>query len=209
MSGQGIGSARLNFYASNKGAIMSLVFKIVDEPDFWEKASWIASVIGCLIAVCAAGFAATQLVDVRRASQATLLLELDARFDSPEMKAARDLFAKLRDDILNTVSTKNSSAKDSVKERLVCEEWKKVLAEMRSQDQDNYLILIGFLGFFETVGLMVKRKYISKEDVFALFRGPLIDVGRSFRLHVEDRLKEMGVSEGMFEHALSLSKSAS
>jgi len=188
---------------------MSIVVRIVDDPEFWEQASWIASVIGCFIAVCAAGFAATQLIDVRRASQATLLLELDARFDSSEMKDARELFAKLRDDITVTVSAKNSSAKDSVKEQLVCEEWKKVLSEMRSQDQDNYLMLIGYIGFFETVGLMVNRKYIANADVMSLFKGPLIDIGRSFRLHIEDRLKEMGVSEGMFEHALSLSKSAS
>lgn len=188
---------------------MNIVFNAAGSPDFWERASWMASVIGCIVAICAAGFAATQLVDVRRASQATLLLELDARFDSTELRTARDLFAKLRDDISDTVSTRHPNVKDAVKEQLVCDEWKKVLAEMRSQDQDNYLKLVGYLGFFETVGLMVNRRYIAEADVLSLFKGPLIDVGTRFRLHIEDRLKEMGVSEGMFEHALSLSKLAS
>jgi hypothetical protein len=179
------------------------------KPEFWEQASWIATVIACAVAVLAALFAGGQLVDVRRASQATLLLELDARFDSEELRDAREVFAKFREDINKAISTLNPSSNDVHKEHLVREEWKKILAEMRTQDQDNYIKLIGYIGFFETVGLMVQRRYISKKDVFSLFKGPLIDLGRSFRLHIEERSNEMGVPAGMFEHALSLSRSAS
>jgi hypothetical protein len=188
---------------------MHLVVSVASDTEIWERASWIATVAAATVAIIGALFAGAQLLDVRRASQASLLLDLDARFDSEGLRAARDLFSSLRQDIHTIVSTNNPHANDAAKRDLICAEWRQALADLRKNDTDSYIMLIGWLGFFETLGLMVKKRYISEQDAFDLFRGPLIDIGNSFRLHIEDRSKETGVSEGLFEHALSLSARAS
>jgi hypothetical protein len=54
---------------------------------------------------------------------------------------------------------------------------------------------------------MVKRQYVSAEDIDDLFRGPILDFGTYFTEHIIDRQKEEGVVEGLFENALSLVES--
>ena len=173
-----------------------------------EKASWIAQGVIASATVFGAGFAATQLLDVRRSSQASLLLELDARFDSAELREARNLLARMAETINQSVATKNPQAKDAAKRQAVCREWQILLGAQRTEYVDSYQKLIGYMGFFETLGLMVKKKYVSRQNALDLFKGPLIDIGDRFRLHIEERCNEMGVSEGLFEHALKLSEAA-
>lgn len=175
----------------------------------WEVASWIAQVIIALATVSGALFAGKQLVDVRRSSRAALLLQLDERFDSQELRDARTLFADMHGDIQQIVSGQNLNANDQKKRELVCQEWTKTLNNLLSQDHSGYLRLLGYLGFFETIGVMVKKKYIAEHDVMDLYRGPLVDIGGAFSTHIAERSKEMGVTNGMFEHALNLSSRAS
>jgi hypothetical protein len=176
--------------------------------EWLERASWICQIVLTIVAVVTAVFAAVQLWIGTRIYQATLLLELDARWDSQELRDARKLFAKMGEDITKIVSNANPLANDGAKEALLRAEWTKVLRDMRTQSEAEYLKLIGWCGFFETVGLMVKRRYISRSDIIDLFEGPLVDLDRTFRNHFEEREKEMGVPAGLFEHALLLSKSA-
>lgn len=185
-----------------------MTVSIGGEPSFWETAAWIAQVVIALTAVIGAIFAGRQLRAVRRVSQANLLLELDSRFDSAEMRSARELFSKMTDDIQTIVSGQNPQMNDAAKLSLCAEEWRDTLASLRTSDEGAYIQLIGFLGFFETMGMMVHKQYISEEDVFDLFKGPIVDTHQCFRLHIEQRQKEMGVPNGMFEHALRLGENA-
>ena len=56
-----------------------------------------------------------------------------------------------------------------------------VLDEMWNQDAKNYHVLLRFVGFFETVGLMVKKGYVPVDDIDDLFRGtePICIDGRT------------------------------
>lgn len=176
--------------------------------DPWEYASWAAQVVIAVTAIAGAIFAGRQLQAVRRVSQATLLLELDSRFDSIEIREARELFSKMSDDIQTMISNENPQMNDEAKLNLCGERWRDLLSSLRTEDEAAYIKLIGFLGFFETMGMMVQKDYISQEDVFDLFKGPIADAHQCFRLHIEQRQKELGVPNGLFEHALRLGKNA-
>lgn len=183
-----------------------LIFE--DATEYWERLSWIAQVATAVIALAGVFFAGIQLRAVRLVSQATLLLELDSRFDSQELRDARNLFATMREDITKIVSGKHPLSSDDAKRTLCAEQWREILGKMRTEDEERYLKLIGWCGFFETVGMMVKKRYIAKKDVLDLFKGPLVDLDQAFRLHIEERSNETGVPKGLFEHALNLSKAA-
>jgi len=184
---------------------MPSVFYIGSEPEFLERASWLCQILLTVIAAIGAIFAGVQLRIVRQVSQATLLLELDARFDSSEMRQARNQFATVSEDVEKVVAANHPLANDVAKREHAAQLWKETLGLLRTDNEATYLKLIGWCGFFETVGLMVKKGYLSEEDVLDLFKGPLVDLDKAFRLHIEERGKETGVPNGLFEHALSLS----
>ena len=177
-------------------------------PHFLEQFSWASQIIIVIVAVVTAIYAGKQLSVMRRVSQATFLLELDARFDSEALRDSRKLFSKLCEDITTIVSNDYPLVAEATRLVHCAEKWKGVLNQMRTEDEEGYLKLIGYLGFFETVGMMVSKGYVSREDVFELFRGPLVDAYQCFHLHIDDRQNEMGVPEGLFEHALKLGKEA-
>lgn len=177
-------------------------------PSALEVASWIAQLVIATTALVAAFFGGVQLLTMRRVSQASLLLELDARFDSAEFREARNQFATMRQNVKETVAKQNPMSNDGHKQDLISKQWAKTLSSLRTENEDTYLKLIGWLGFFETMGMMVSKKYLSEADVFDLFRGPLVDAYSSFHLHIAERQKETGVPNGLFEHALKLGKNA-
>jgi len=53
---------------------------------------------------------------------------------------------------------------------------------------------------------MVDRNYISADDVFGLFAGPIVQALMSFNGHIEDLAKETGVPDGLYEHARNLGR---
>jgi hypothetical protein len=139
-----------------------------------------------------------------RIANATLLLELDHRFDSLDLKDARATFVKMRDEISKLVSDNNSLSNEVDKKNKMIDEWTRKLSDMRKNNIYEYTNLIRLGGFFETVGMMVKRQYISGDDARGLFIGPVMIFGRNFSRHIEERQNETGVAAGLFEHALFL-----
>jgi hypothetical protein len=79
------------------------------------------------------------------------------------------------------------------------------LAKIRKTDlTGQYVVLMRILGFFETVGILVKQKYIQIEDVDHLLRGPILEFGVYFTPHLRARQSEKGVAPGLGENALFL-----
>jgi hypothetical protein len=191
---------------------------MVIDHEWLEYASWIAQIIVAVIALAAAivaGIAAFvawqqlgEMTNYRRQrlkiANATLLMELDHRFDSGELAEARKLIMKIAEEIGVAISTARPLVNDQEKLQRIIDEWTRRLADMRANDGDKYSLLLRLGGFFETVGMMVKREYVSKDDALGLFMGPIVMFGRNFKPHIEERQKEAGVPAGMFEHALYL-----
>ena len=60
------------------------------------------------------------------------------------------------------------------------------------------------VNFFEIVGQMVSRKYVSIDDIDGIFRGPILDIEMAFTKHIHERQNEKGVPQGLYANALSL-----
>jgi len=184
---------------------------VVGDPHPMEWWYWVSQITLTAIAFGTAIFTGIQLWMIRshrkqevRLANATFLLELDRRWDSPEMGQTRDLLLKLRDDISKLVSSKFPLASDAERSERIRDEFAVILRQMREQDRVQYLVLLRICGFFETAGLMVKKGFISEDVILSLFKGPVLSIDTCFRAHIEERQKEMGVPKGFFEHALDL-----
>lgn len=183
-------------------------------PSYPEKVSvaadW-ATIILVFVAVGALAYAAKEVSAAHTAnhlaylqSKATFLLEVDRRWDSQEMVNSRSLIRTVRDDLMKLVASKYSQLDDAHKAEKLGDEFAKALAEMRKNDPNNYVLMLRYCGFFETVGVMVQREYIPLDDIDALFRGPILAVDTCLRSHISQRQNETGVPKGLFEHALFL-----
>jgi hypothetical protein len=180
-------------------------------PHWLEMVSWGSQIVLVIVAIATLIYGAAQLREAAasrsqslKISQATLLLEMDTRWDSEDIKDARALIVAYNEDIGTLVSQNAPLANDAARQALVQQEWSKVLSQLRSSKDHNYGKLIGYCGFFETVGMMVRKGYMSADDVMNLFRGPLLHLDHAFRLHIAEREQETGVPKGLFEHALNL-----
>jgi hypothetical protein len=185
------------------------------EPHWLEIWYWCSQVILCLIAFGTAIFAGIQLRVIRRSrletlktAKATFLLELDRRWDSAEMIQTRERFVRLRDDVKKKVSSENAVENPEERRRVMQEEFHKSLSPMKEINYKEYLSILRMCGFFETVSLMVKREYVDRRDIIDLFRGPMEQIDMCFPKHIKECQKEVDVTPGLYEHALSLCKVA-
>lgn len=180
-------------------------------PHGLQVTAWIMQILVFLALLVGTFYAKGQLDHMRadsdqsrKISQARLMLDLDTRWDSPDMQITRQLFARTNIDIGKIVSQEKPLAKDSAKAEIIKEKWAEHLGKLREEDINSYTSLMAMCGFFETVGIMVDRDYLSKEDMFALFLGPIIAIERCYSGHIYHRSQEEGVPEGLYRHALDI-----
>jgi hypothetical protein len=196
------------------GLLLTRYIVVLPDHGWVESASWIAQIIIAALAIIAAFVAYRQLKEMAdyreqrlHIANGTLLMELDKRFDSKDLIDARRIFVDMRERIKKEVAANNLKANEEYRAEKIAEVWTVELERLRADtddDEDKYSELMSLAGFFETVGVMVKRKYISEQDAIGLFKGPLITFGRNFRKHIELRQKETGMPPGLLEHALYL-----
>lgn len=170
--------------------------------------AWFAQILVLGALAVAAWNARLQIRQSTKATNARLMLDLDMRWDSPDMQETRRLFGDTNSDLVAIVSNDFPQANDAAREQKVREKWTEHLRNLREQDVQNYTKLMSMCGFFETVGLMVKKNYVSKSDMLDLFEGPIVAIGRCYGGHIEERSKEMGVPKGLYEHALEICENA-
>jgi hypothetical protein len=176
-----------------------------------EHVYWWSQVVLTAIAFGSALVGLIQLRGIRLSrvaavhiARATFLLELDRRWDSETMTAARLFLTTIREAAAKEVAEKFPTQNDGVKERHIAELVYAKLNELHTTESPDYQKLLSICGFFETAGLMVKLGHVSTEEIMGLFRGPITVVDRCFRSHIQHRQNETGVPDGLFEHALYL-----
>jgi hypothetical protein len=82
--------------------------------------------------------------------------------------------------------------------------FKDITTDLQKNGYERYRIMMRTLNFFETVGQLVKRRYVLLADIGGLFRGPILDAGVVCVLHINDRQNERTVAPGLYENALFL-----
>ncbi|MEM7059173.1 MAG: hypothetical protein AAF557_16430 [Pseudomonadota bacterium] len=185
--------------------------EVVYPPHTIEVFYWVSQILTLVILVVGAFYARTQLDHAREQidhsvnnSNALLLMELDKRWDSEDMKEARKKFFLIREEINESVGKDNALKNDQSRIDAQKKLWSEKLGGLRQHDQEEYLTIMSIMSFFETAGLMVHRGYIDKDDVRELLLGPVLQIENCFGPHILEREKETGVTEGLFKHARKL-----
>ena len=79
---------------------------------------------------------------------------------------------------------------------------------MRKDSPDEFVSLSEYWGFYETVGLMVRKKYIPFKDAYSLYKGPLVEIDRACTDFIGDWQSEAHIPSGLYENMLGLASRA-
>lgn len=186
-------------------------FKVESDPHWLEMASWASQIILVIAALATLWYGLRQVqtavaarLQDQETAHASAILEMDGRWESAEMKDARDCFMAVRQEVLQAVGTGNPQMNDAARTQLMRQVWATKLSQLRLANDPKYSQIMRICSFFETVGLLVKKGYVRRDDVVALFKGPILAIDTSFGGHIEDQLRETGMPAGLYEHALFL-----
>lgn len=186
-------------------------------PHWLEFFYWVSQILILGVIVAAARYAKNQLDQMRsdseqtlKNSQASILLGLDDRWESTPMMESRAMFVEVNREIIKNIADNFPEINDEARVERMKENWCTKLGTIFRDDDDidKYHKLMRMCGFFESVGLMVSRDYISEKDVLGLFRGSMVSIDRCYSKHIVERSHESGMPKGLYQHALSLCANA-
>jgi hypothetical protein len=135
---------------------------------------------------------------------ANSLLNLEQRWNSEQIRETRICINEFSRQLKAEVFQEHAQLRDEAALEKVQEKFTAELLRLQKEDSQKYIVLMRILGFFETVGLLVKRKYIELEDVDLLLRGPIVEFGLFYTPHIKVRAQEKGVPPGLGVNALFL-----
>lgn len=187
----------------------------IQEHHHLEIASWIAIIVTAAAAVATATaaiyaliYAARQINAAQTGTKATFLADLDGRWEGNEMKAARAKWIRMKDEIIAKVEEEYPNLTADLKLKRRAEACSAHLHKMRHENPEHYNDIISILGFFETVGYIVAKRYISAEEVADLFGQSIKSFDELCWDHVQKRIEESRNETGaptlLWEHACNL-----
>ncbi len=151
------------------------------------------AVVGLFLAALLTVFAARkQIAATISQNRASIVLELDRRWESDEMIASRTLMSQLWSDVRKKEAPENYDAV-----------FKRRLDAMQNDDPTQYREILRLAGFFETSGWMIGEKYLKFEEFNDLFGVSLRMFGDVFQKHLEGR-RHKEKAPRYYNHALSL-----
>jgi hypothetical protein len=191
------------------------LIQAIQEHHNLEVASWIAIIVAAGAAVFTAAaaayalyFAARQIGTAQSGSRGAFLADLDGRWEGSEMKAARAKWLRMKDEIIRRVDVEYPNLTADLKLKRRAEFCSLHLHELRHGDPEHYNDVISILGFFETVGYIIAKKYVSAEDIADLFGQSIKSFDDLCWDHVQKRIEESRNETGaptlLWEHACNL-----
>ena len=173
---------------------MLIYFEIVEKQDGsrWANVLAIITAVGVLVAGLAAWF---QLRTMSRQMLATTLLALDERWESDAFKPARDELQKLTKRINDEIQKANPRVPPEDWMDMAARMYPERLSQLEGASPETYGQLLRVCGFFETVGLAARRKYIALEDIVELLGGSIQTASEVFENHIRE-LRSQKVRRG-------------
>jgi hypothetical protein len=169
-----------------------------------ELSFWWAGVAMPFATVLAILYARKQLTVIANQAQATLLLDLVEKWNSEKMHESKSSFTETESKVKSDIYSQHHGLSDKEVMNKLKERFRGVIDDLEKTDIQKYFTMMRMMSFFETVGKLVRRRYVALDDVDGLFRGPILDVGVAWVLHIKDKQKEKGVPPGLYENALFL-----
>lgn len=138
-------------------------------------------------------------------AQATLLLNLVDKWNTEIMNESKQNFTEIELREKDLIFSKHKGLSDKEISRKLKEHFRLVMSDLERKDYAKYVSAMRMLNYFETVGQVVRKGYVSLSDIDGLFRGPILDVGLVFVSHIkDDKQNEKGAAPGLYENALYL-----
>ena len=162
----------------------------------------IATVILAVVAVFSLVLTWRNVRGARLQGRATLLLRLEE--DWRKHRETREKIHSIRGELLAKVNEDFAGLKDAHRLEEFRKDCHERINQMRTQQVPLYNDFVEYVGFFETVGLMVRNKYLPLEDVVKLYKGPILATDDMARLHIETWQRLAHMPPGLLENFLFL-----
>ncbi len=155
------------------------------------------------------GSAAVAIIQLRKSvkqSRATFLLELETKWD--RIEEGRKEFRKMRDVVHVQVIGNHADKKNVEQEKELRGSYASYLTELQDKEPALFALITEYWGFYEMLGLMIRKQYIPFDDAYLLYKGPLIDVDQACSQFIRDWEMKAHVHSGLYENMLRISKRA-
>lgn len=180
----------------------------LSQPHWLEIAAWIAIIATAITAGYAIIYARHQLKIARENGKILFLMDMDRRWDGHEMKEARIKWRELRNSINETIEKEHSQLSHQDRLNKASELCSNKLHEMLKRDVDGYAIIMSIMGFFETIGYVIDKKFTSSDEIAGLYGDSIQEFDRLCFSHLEkrreDRQSSTGAPTDLYEHARNL-----
>ena len=131
-----------------------------------------------IIAIIALLYARAQVAEAKinttiiaQQAQANSLLSLEQRWNSDQVREARKCLVGLASQLRQEVFKEHNHLNDDAAMQKVQSRFTDELSKLMKEDlTGRYVVVLRVFGFFETVGLLVRRGYVSIEDIDLLSR---------------------------------------
>ena len=157
---------------------------------------------GLWFAICQLRALLAQSEHQTRTAEATFMFELDKRWEGQDMVDARRAFETCYDKIHNKACENHPKVNATSHLDKIQEEFSKHLILLRQDKIDEYQDIMKIMGFFETLGIFVRKNYTSKEEIIDLYGGSILKARSAFVRHINDIAREKGSISGIYEHSL-------
>lgn len=160
-------------------------------PRDWLEGFYFGSQIALLlVAGAAAWFAKNQVRGINhqveasaRYARATLLLQLDERYEGPHCATARQRFREFR----NLIKDGEKVSIDTNAQRAFTEKLDQFEKCQGEECRRTYAAFLELWGFFETVGKMVEDGALTTKDAYDLFGDAIIHLHAASMGHISNR----------------------
>jgi hypothetical protein len=158
-----------------------------------------------IIATLAVWITLRQLKAQVLSTRAAVLLSLDERIGSQEIREARVVTRELNDKVNEKTNLEWSGLPEAQKASRRSEYYAQLIYEMKQSDRVKYLRLLDSLGFLETMGHVVRFNYVGLEDVYQLFGAMILKSASIFEGHIKN-LQEDQKDPSLYEHFMWLAE---
>lgn len=147
-----------------------------------------------------------QLHELMESNRARFLFDLDSRWDSEAMIAARQKFRIEYDSIEAKAHAEDPMANVEKLRLRTSELFHEHLKSLMKDNVKDYRLLLMMIGFFEIAGILAKKGYIPAIDIIDLYAGAILPVYWCFKHHMEVEGATITAVPGLYEHALALGR---
>lgn len=182
-------------------SIESWLVNVLGDPSSLGAASWVQVfywVGGALIALVAV-WTLRQRTRQARATYTISLYELWI-----QISKQWSVFGANYGNIKNRVAAKYPTLDDQAKVEKIRIESKTILDDLMKTNMNDYVMIMEILSFFETIGFLVRSRYVPLRDVYRLWKGPILDADRLASRHIAELQQKSNVHPGLLENFLYL-----